>query len=57
MTSPNILKAVKKEVRDTGLVNRGFDIYRVSTHSLRADGAMAMILNGVSETVVKKLGR
>ena len=57
VTAPHILKAVKKEVRDKGLVNRGFDIDRVSTHSLRAGGAMAMILNGVSETVVKKRGR
>ena len=57
MTDQHILKAFKKSVRDTGLVNIGFDIYRVSTQSLRAGGAMAMILNGVSETVVKKLGR
>ena len=57
MTAPHILKAVKKAVRDTGLVNRGFDINRVGTLSLWAGRAMEMILNGVSETVVKKLGR
>ena len=57
MTAPHILQAVKKAVRDTGLLNRGFDIDRVGTHSLRSGGAIAMILNGVSETVVKKLGR
>ena len=53
--APHILKAVKKEVRDPGIVNRGFDIDRVGTHSLWAGGAMAMILNRVSETVAKKL--
>ena len=57
MIAPHILQAVKKAVIDTGLINRGFDIDRVGTHYLRAGGAMAVILNGVSETVVKKLGR
>ena len=57
MIAPHILQAVKKAVIDTGLINRGFDIDRVGTHSLRAGGAMSVILNGVSETVVKKLGR
>ena len=57
MTAPHILQAVKKTVRNTGIINRGFDIDRVGTHSLQAGGEMAMILNGVSKTVVKKLGR
>ena len=57
MTAPHILQSVKKAVRDTGVINRGFDIDRVGTHSLQAGGAIAMILNGVSKTVVKKLGR
>ena len=57
VTAPHILQSVKKAVRDTGIINIGFDINRVGTHSLQANGAMAMILNGVSETVVKKLGR
>ena len=55
--SPYILKSVKKAVRDTGLVNRGLDINRIGIHSLQTGGAMAMILNGASKTVVKKLGR
>ena len=57
MAAPHILKAVKKSVRDTGILNRDFDINIVGTRSLRAGVAMAMILNGVSKTVVKKLRR
>ena len=55
--SPTYLKSANKSVRDTGIINRGFDINRVGTHYIRAGGSMAMILNGVSETVVKKLSR
>ena len=57
MIDPHILQAFKKAVRDTGLINRGFDIDRVGTHSLQAGREMSMIPNGVSETVVKKLVR
>ena len=57
VTAPHILKEVNKALRYAGLVNRGLDIDRVGTHSLRSGGAMDMILNRVSETVVKKLGR
>ena len=57
MTAPHILKAFKKDVRYTVLVNRGFDSDIVGTHSVRAGVAMDMFLNGLSETVVKKLVR
>ena len=57
MTAPHILQAVNKAVRDTGLINRGFDIDGVGTHYIQAGRAMATILNGVSKTVVNKLVR
>ena len=57
MTAPHILKAVKKVLRYIGILNRGFYIDRDVTHSLRSGVAMDMFLNGLSETVVKKLVR
>ena len=57
VTAPMILTAVKKAVISTGLYRQGFSSKRVGTHSLWAGGAMAMLLNGVSETSIRKLGR
>ena len=57
VSCPDIVKAVKDSVRRLKLVEKGFTLKRVGSHSLRAGGAMAMILNGINETVVKRLGR
>jgi len=36
---------------------QGYDIKRVGPHSLRASGAMQLKLNGVSDSMIQKLGR
>ena len=41
----------------TNLVAQGYDLKRVSTHSLRASGAMALKLQGVDDSLIMKLGR
>lgn len=53
----DINTAVKKAVRATGLVEKGFPPSSVSSHSLRAGGAMAMHLNKVSSDTIRKMGR
>ena len=39
------------------LYNKGIDQTLVGVHSLRAGGAMALKLNGESDTVIMKIGR
>lgn len=48
---------VKKSVKILGYVKNGFLPRFVSSHSLRAGGAMAMKLNGVDSDTIKKFGR
>ena len=40
-----------------GLLAQGYTLTRISSHSLRAGGAMALKLNGYDETVIMKAGR
>ncbi|EJK54099.1 hypothetical protein THAOC_26342, partial [Thalassiosira oceanica] len=40
-----------------GLLQRGYTLDRVSSHSLRAAGAMALKLNGCSGETIKRVGR
>ena len=49
--------AVKRAVESLQLHHRGLDANSVSSHSLRAGGAMAMFLSGMSDTTIKKMGR
>jgi hypothetical protein len=49
VTSNNITLAVRESVVLSGLLNLGYSPSRVSTHSLRASGAMALRLNDVGE--------
>jgi hypothetical protein len=42
---------------DTNLVAQGYDLKRISTHSLRASGAMALKLQGVDDSLIMKIGR
>ncbi len=57
VTSYNITLAVRESVVLSGLLNSGYSPARVSAHSLRASGVMALRLNGVGEDLIKKLGR
>ena len=52
-----ISNALKHSVDDLGLHHQGLSSKDVSSHSLRAGGAMAMFLNGISDTTIKKIGR
>jgi len=40
-----------------GLFERGYSQSRVSSHSLRAGGAMALKLNGKADSTIKIMGR
>jgi hypothetical protein len=57
VTTADITLAVRKSVVLGGLLNSGYSLSRVSAHSLRASGAMALRLNNVGEDLIKKLGR
>ena len=57
VTSAMITLAVRESVVLSGLLNSGYSPSRVSAHSLRASGAMALRLNNVGEDLIKKLGR
>jgi hypothetical protein len=39
------------------LISRGYTLNRVSSHSLRAGGAMAMKLSGASDSTIMWVGR
>jgi hypothetical protein len=53
----NVTALVRQAAKTTNLVAQGDDLKRVSTHSLRASGAMALKLQGVDDTTIMKIGR
>ena len=53
----DINSALKTSIYALGLQRFGFNRSNVSSHSLRAGGAMAMKLNGVDTVTIKKMGR
>jgi hypothetical protein len=55
--SSNILDTVREAICLTGLTGRGYNIKRISAHSLRAWGAMALKLDGVAADTIMKVGR
>lgn len=57
VTATDITRAVRESVVLGGLLNCGYSPTRVSAHSLRASGAMALKLNGVDSDLIMKLGR
>jgi hypothetical protein len=57
ITPEQISTTLKKTVQQMGLHQCGFTKDNVSSHSLRAGGAMAMKLNGVDTITIKKHGR
>jgi hypothetical protein len=56
VTSSHITLAVRESVVLSGLLNSGYSPSRVSAHSLRASGAMALRLDNVGKDIIKKLG-
>jgi hypothetical protein len=53
----HITSLVHQAALETNLVAQGYNLKRVSTHSLRASGAMALKLQGVDDSLIMKLGR
>ena len=53
----DINTAVRWGAAKDGLLTKGYTLDRVSSHSLRAGGAMALKLNGVSSEVIMRVGR
>jgi hypothetical protein len=57
VVASNITALIHQAALETNLVAQGYDLKRVSTHSLRASGAMALKLQGVDDSLIMKLGR
>jgi integrase len=57
VTATDVTRAVRESVVLGGLLNSGYSPTRVSAHSLRASGAMALKLNGVDGDLIMKMGR
>ena len=57
VTADNINNAVRAAAGQTGLYTRGYEPSDVSSHSLRAGGAMALYLHKVPISTIKKMGR
>jgi hypothetical protein len=57
VVAAHITALVKQAAMDTNLQTQGYDIARVGTHSLRASGAMALKLQGISDSLIMKIGR
>lgn len=57
VSSQDVNAAVKWGALNDGLFNRGYSPKQVSSHSLRAGGAMALKLAGTSDSLIKIMGR
>jgi hypothetical protein len=57
INSQHINDTLKRASGEMGLYNLGYTPNDVSSHSLRAGGAMAMHLNGVDANTIRKMGR
>jgi hypothetical protein len=57
ITPAQVNTTIKRAVHQLNLTHFGFNSSNVSSHSLRAGGAMAMKLNGVDTITIKKHGR
>jgi hypothetical protein len=53
----DIRHAVHRAATATDLVAKGYPVYRVGTHSIRASGATTLAILGYSLALIKKLGR
>jgi hypothetical protein len=57
VTERDIGIAVRWGAVSNGLLMRGYTMERVSSHSLRAGGAMALKLSGSSDSTIMRVGR
>jgi len=56
-TDRDIGIAVRWGATSDGLLARGYTLSRISSHSLRAGGAMALKLSGASDSTIMRVGR
>jgi hypothetical protein len=57
ITSTQMRTGVRQAVKQMTLHKNGIDVDLIGVHSLRAGGAMALKLQGVSDTIIQKQGR
>ena len=57
LTSAQMRNRVRRSVKILNLHKNGIDPDLVGVHSLRAGGAMALKLQGISDTIIQKQGR
>jgi len=57
ITTYLVTKAIKNAAKELELHKQGLTPKHISSHSLRAGGAMALHIAGVPDTTIKKLGR
>ena len=57
VTDRDIGTAVRWGATSDGLLAKGYTLNRISSHSLRAGGAMAMKLSGASDSTIMRVGR
>ena len=57
VTQRNITDGIRAQIRKLGMEKYGYTSKLVSSHSLRAGGAMAMHLNKADPTRIRKMGR
>jgi hypothetical protein len=55
VVASNVTSLIQHAAIETNLVAQGYDLKRVSTHSLRASGAMALKLQGVDDSLIMKI--
>ena len=57
ITPTDMITTIRKAIKTLKLTKQGIAPHLVGVHSLRAGGAMAMKLNGASDTTIMKQGR
>ena len=57
ITASDMMDAVRSAVQKLQLHKKGINPSLICVHSLRAGGAMAMKMNGASDTTIMKMGR
>jgi hypothetical protein len=53
----NVTNLVHHAAVATNLIDQGYSLQRIGTHSLRASGAMALKLQGAADSTIMKIGR
>ena len=57
VTGEGMSKTLKEGVQAVGQARLGLEAVHISCHSIRSGGCMAMMLSGVSQVIIQKIGR